>query len=58
MKYNWFYVGIIIAVAVVLAIVFAIQNFNQDNLQVVFFDVGQGDSHFIKTPGGQNILIV
>ncbi len=27
------------------------------NLEVVFFDIGQGDSIFIKTPEGHNILI-
>ncbi len=27
------------------------------NLEVVFFDIGQGDGYLIRTPGGQNILV-
>lgn len=32
-------------------------NLNNDFLRVSFFDVGQGDSAFIQTPGGKDILI-
>lgn len=31
--------------------------FSQKPLEVVFIDVGQGDAIFIRTPGGQNILL-
>lgn len=30
---------------------------NNDDLVVTFFDVGQGDGIFLKTPSGQNVLI-
>jgi competence protein ComEC len=30
---------------------------SKDKLEVVFFDVGQGDAAFIETPGGRKILI-
>ncbi len=40
-----------------LAVVLIVNSRSSDGLEVIFFDVGQGDSHLIKTPGGQNILI-
>lgn len=57
MKQRWFYIILILIVIIVLIFLLVRQNSNSDELQVVFFDVGQGDSHFIRTPGGQNILI-
>lgn len=42
------------AVLLVAGVVWAGQN---GDLEVCFFDVGQGDSIFIRTPRGQNILV-
>lgn len=35
----------------------AIEGYQHQNLEVIFFDVGQGDSILIRTPSHQNILI-
>jgi competence protein ComEC len=57
MKQRWFYIVLIIIVVVALIFLFVRQNVSSSDLEVIFLDVGQGDSHLIKTPGGQNILI-
>jgi len=57
MKQKLFYILIIVVVVFVLVFLFVKQSSGSDNLQVIFLDIGQGDSHLIKTPGGQNILI-
>ena len=35
----------------------AVYDLSQQDLQVIFFDVGQGDATLIRTPHGHNILI-
>ena len=47
---------LIIALAL-FAIVYINEYKKIDELKVVFFDVGQGDSIYIETPGGSDILI-
>lgn len=53
-KYRVLFIGLAV---VVLGIVFISLFDSRKNLEVIFFDVGQGDSALIKTPYGQNILI-
>src|SRR3990167_6476860 len=57
-KFN---LQLIIGAVVVLAVVAIIALFARPkaagDLRVYFLDVGQGDSSYIKTPGGEDILI-
>ncbi len=48
---------LIIGVVVILTAVFLFARSDEKKLEVIFFDVGQGDSALIKTPFGQDILI-
>ena len=49
-----------------MSCIYVYQNQPKENLEVIFFDVGQGDSYFIETPekyqilvdGGDNNLVV
>lgn len=52
-------VAIFISLIILLGGIFVFQEtrFNDGKLHVVFCDVGQGDAVYIKTPGGQDILI-
>ncbi|MFC1788050.1 ComEC/Rec2 family competence protein [Patescibacteria group bacterium] len=48
---------VITVIASGLFILDSSQTFAQNQLQVWFFDVGQGDAIFIRAPGGEQILI-
>lgn len=49
---------IIIFIIIFFIIIFIYQNiFNQKDLKIIFFDIGQGDAVLIKTPTGENILL-
>jgi beta-lactamase superfamily II metal-dependent hydrolase len=50
---------IILSVLVCLNILawIAVYDLSRQDLQVIFFDVGQGDATLIRTPHGHNILI-
>jgi len=50
------FIFVIIAI-ILIAIFLLLKNNGQKNLEVTFFDVGQGDSALIKTPYGQDIII-
>lgn len=52
-----FIVGVIIITVVVVLVGFLFQSQATGDLKVYFLDVGQGDSEYIKTPSGQDILI-
>jgi len=54
-KIVWVVLGVLIAVNVLAWVV--ISKLSSSNLEVVFFDVGQGDSIFIETPDGFQVLI-
>ena len=54
-KIVWIILGVLICFNVVAWIV--IKELSSSNLEVVFFDVGQGDSIFIKTSDGFQVLI-
>jgi len=41
----------------VVSVIFSFSNFRPHRAEVVFFNVGQGDSFLLHTPGGLNILI-
>ena len=47
--------GVLVVVLVVLG--FVLFGARNQELEVVFLDIGQGDAILIKTPGGQNVLI-
>jgi len=54
----YFFGGLIVTLVLVWTAVFAeAQKTENQLLKVTFFDVGQGDSIFIETPGGRQILI-
>lgn len=57
MKKKYLYLISFTIIVAVFGVTLIFKNQPTDELQVVFFDVGQGDAHFIRTPGGQNILI-
>ncbi len=52
-------VAIFISLIILLGGIYVFQEskFKSEDLRVVFCDVGQGDAIYIKTPGGQDILI-
>lgn len=50
-------IGLVIVVATVLGIGLWARPQAAANLRVYFLDVGQGDASYIKTPGGEDILI-
>lgn len=52
-----FFGVLIIAAIVIWAAAFSQPKADSGNLKIYFFDVGQGDSEYIKTPGGGDILI-
>lgn len=52
-----FFGVLIVAAIVIWAAAFSQPKADSGNLKVYFFDVGQGDSEYIKTPGGGDILI-
>ncbi len=56
-KYLNYILGILTVGTVLLVIVFYSSTQSDGRLHVSFFDVGQGDSIFIKTPKKQKILI-
>jgi len=47
---------VVMGIAAVLIIVAGL-NFNDQNMEVVFLDVGQGDAVFIETPSGRRVLV-
>ncbi|MFC1725469.1 DNA internalization-related competence protein ComEC/Rec2 [candidate division KSB1 bacterium] len=51
------YISIIFFVTLISAIFISVFKDINRKLEIVFFDVGQGDSAFISVPGGTNILI-
>lgn len=54
----YFFGGLVIILVLVWTAVFAEAQKTEDQpLKVTFFDVGQGESIFIETPGGRQILI-
>lgn len=54
----YYFGGLIVILFLVWTAVFAEAKKSQDQLlEITFFDVGQGDSIFIQTPGGRQILI-
>lgn len=52
-----FFGVLVIAAIVVWAAAFSTPKADSGNLKIYFFDVGQGDAEYIKTPGGGDILI-
>lgn len=52
-----FAIGILVAIIVVVLVSVLPRPEASGNLRVYFFDIGQGDSEYIKTPSGQDILI-
>ena len=51
------YLILFLVVVLLFLNVFAILNFFNENSEVIFFDIGQGDGILIKTKNKQNILI-
>lgn len=58
-KYNLqiFFGVLVICAVVVWAAAFSTHKADSGDLKIYFFDVGQGDAEYIKTPGGGDILI-
>jgi len=66
-KQLWFLMGAVILTIILFFILFSeylfinqaltFENNKREKLRVVFLDIGQGDSSFIKTPAGKIILI-
>ena len=54
-KIVWVVLGLLIGVNILAWVV--VRELSSSNLEVVFFDVGQGDSIFIETPSGFQVLI-
>ena len=54
-KLVWVILGVLVGVNVLAWVV--VRELSSLNLEVVFFDVGQGDSIFIETPSGFQVLI-
>lgn len=51
-------IKILIGSLVILSVLFAVVNFSDSsNLQINFFDVGQGDGILIRTPSHHNIIV-
>lgn len=48
---------LLVACLIILSVILLPRVATEKNLQVIFLDVGQGDSILIKTPVGRNILI-
>jgi competence protein ComEC len=57
MKKNWFWILIFLVFANILAWTAVFDSAGQKFLAVDFFSVGQGDSEFVITPGGGQILV-
>jgi len=51
------FLAVIIVLCIVIGSIYYYQSKPSDNLEVIFFDVGQGDSIFIETPSKYQILI-
>jgi len=54
-QFKWYFLGILFIVT--LFVWYAVFSESRDGLTVAFLDVGQGDSMFIETSTGQQILI-
>lgn len=50
-------ISVVSTMLFLLMAVFAINSFTPKNLEIIFLDVGQGDSTFLMTPDGKSILI-